>query len=83
MATLITGTLAISGAKSYLDDRLLVIDDADCDCVDDPDCPARRARDFFVDSGTPSGATVIVCCDVTGTPPNQVLHMFRDNSECE
>jgi hypothetical protein len=76
MATLFTGVLTINGGRSFLDNRLLVIDDADCG--GDEDCTARRARDFFVNSGTPSGATVTVCGNLAGN----VIHMFRDNSKC-
>jgi len=77
MATLLKGILTINGGKSFLDNRLLVIDDPDCG--GDQDCTSRRARDFFVDSGTPSGSTVTVCGDLIGN----VIHMFRDNSKCQ
>lgn len=80
MATLIRGILTISGAQSFLDNRLLVIDDPDCG--GNTDCTSRRARDFFVNSGAPSGSTITVCGALTGNPPNQIIHMFRDNSPC-
>lgn len=78
MATSITGTITIDDETCSLDGRTLVIDDPDC--PPDPDCPAHRAHKFFIDSGTPSGATVTVCGDLDSL---DVIHMFRDNSKCQ
>jgi hypothetical protein len=80
MASRFTGILVISGAKCVLDNILLVIDDADCG--GNINCTSRRARDFFVNQGTPSGSTVTVCGVLTGNPPSEVIHMFRDESQC-
>jgi hypothetical protein len=86
MPQLFTGTLAIAGAESFLDNHLLLIDDLDCA---DLACRAGRARDFFVNQSVPSGSTVTVCGfkvahedDGNGGRDN-VIHMFRDNSQCQ
>ena len=66
-----SGTLAYGVGECYLDQTLMVIDDAGCA---DQDCTARRARDHFKNNNVPDGRRI----QVYGFLQDDVLHIERD-----